>query len=213
MIKLCFFVRAEVESSPVHNQMCLFINIHVKNIIYLTEKCLGVFCPMKRFFVFVFSLHAHFSSDFYFEVHLSRYPGSLRSSVAWWQKLLALIQHYCCFQVLSEILQVLSWRQVNWRSDVIRWLRHRTVCWTEETETQYLISVIMQTTPGFIQRNHRLSAQKQTQNAAGVSDHKPGQTDLWQPITWSIINGKEDLHILISYKTVMRTFFSSEQFY
>lgn len=54
MIKLCFFVRAEVESSPVHNQMCLFINIHVKNIIYLTEKCLGVFCPMKRFFVVFF---------------------------------------------------------------------------------------------------------------------------------------------------------------
>ena len=73
-----FFVKAEVDSSPVHDQMCLFINIHVENIIYLTES---VFVPWNVFF---FLLRTHFSSHFYFEVQLSRYPGSIRSTLPWW---------------------------------------------------------------------------------------------------------------------------------
>lgn len=70
-----FFVRAEVDLSPVYNQTCLFINIHVENSIYHRK----FFCPMKH----IFLLHAHFSSNFYFEVQLSRYPGSIRSTLPW----------------------------------------------------------------------------------------------------------------------------------
>lgn len=114
-----FFVRAEVDSSPVHDQMFLFINIHVENIIYLTES---LFVPWNIFFYSTPTFPHTFILKFnWADIRDQSGPLCLDRL----SELLALIQHNCCFQVLSEILQVLRWRQVNSRSDVIWWLRQK----------------------------------------------------------------------------------------
>lgn len=75
MIKLCFCQGwSWLESSLWSN---VSIHKYSRWKYYLSYR--KFFCPMKR----ILFLHAHFSSHFYFEVQLSRYPGSIRSTLPW----------------------------------------------------------------------------------------------------------------------------------